>query len=336
MVGVRTQIRGEVCSRFLFKKNALKWWKYDFFLDICTMEQIKTFREMTAHLKRCAQRKRVAVVCGYDAHSFSAIEQMMNEGFAEFILVGETKKYSCFPDLDNNKQYITFVDAPDREAASRIAVLLVKEGRADILMKGVINTDVLLHAILNKDVGLLPHGRVLTHLAVMQIPTYDKLLFFSDSAVIPNPTLEQRMAMIDYSIHACRQFGISNPRIALIHCTEKVSPKFPVSVDYAQIVERHKAGAFPDSIIDGPLDLRVACDKSSMDIKGICSPVEGDADVLLFPDIETGNAFYKAVTLFASAEIAGMLMGTQCPVVLTSRSDSAQTKFYSLCMACLL
>lgn len=291
---------------------------------------------MTAHLKMHTSRKRVAVVCGYDAHSFSAIERAINEGFAEFILVGEESKYRRHLQSDSIRQYITVVEAQDREEAARKAVSLIREGKADILMKGVINTDVLLHAILNKEKGLLPCGHVLTHLAVMQIPSYDKLLFFSDAAVIPNPTLEQRLAMIDYSIHVCRQFGVIKPRIAMIHCTEKASPKFPVSLDYAEIVARHKAGSFHDTVIDGPLDVRVACDKSSMEIKGISSPIEGDADVLLFPDIESGNAFYKSVTLFAHAEIAGLLMGTQCPVVLTSRSDSAETKYYSLCMACLL
>lgn len=300
------------------------------------MEQIKTFKQMTDHLKMCTSRKKVAVVCGYDAHSFSAIERGINEGFAEFILVGETTKYKNSFDLDNASPYITTVDVKNSEEAARKAVSLIREGNADILMKGIINTDVLLHAILNKDEGLLPRGNVVTHLAVMQIPSYEKLLFISDAAVIPNPTLEQRVSMIDYSINVCHEFGIAKPHIAMIHCTEKVSPKFPVSVDYAKIVERYKAGGFQNSVVDGPLDVSVACNKSSMEIKGIKSPIDGDADVLIFPDIESGNAFYKSVTLFAHAEIAGLLMGTLCPVVLTSRSDSAETKFYSLCMACVL
>lgn len=301
------------------------------------MEQITTFGQMTAHLKTQMSRRRVAVVCGYDAHSFSAIQLSVNEGFAEFILVGDISKYKTLYDLEGNSRYLKVVEASTCEEAACKSVLLVREGKADILMKGVINTDVLLHAILNKDEGLLPHGRVLTHLAVMQIPSYDKLLFFSDAAVIPNPTLEQRLAMIDYAIHVCHRFGVEQPKIALIHCSEKVNAKFCVSEDYSQIVSRYKCGEFADNIIiDGPLDVRVACDKSSMEIKGIKSPIDGCADVLIFPGIEAGNAFYKAVTLFAHAEMAGILMGTQCPVVLTSRSDSAQTKFYSLCMACIL
>jgi phosphate butyryltransferase len=301
-----------------------------------TMEQITTFEQMIAHLKSHSPRKRVAVVCGYDTHTFSAITQAMDDGLAEFILVGDISKYQKTFDLNHHSKYLTVVEAMDCEEAARKAVLLVREGDADILMKGVINTDVLLHAILNKEAGLLPHGRVLTHLAVMQIPSYDKLLFFSDAAVIPNPTLDQRLVMIDDAIRVCHQFGIAQPRIALVHCTEKVNLKFPVSLDYERIVECYNGKKVQDAIVDGPLDVRVACDRSSMEIKGISSPIDGQADVLIFPDIESGNAFYKAVTLFAHAEIAGLLMGPQNPVVLTSRSDSAQTKFYSLCMACIM
>lgn len=300
------------------------------------MKQIKTFEQMTTHLQMCKSRKRVAVVCGYDNHSYTAIKRAIDEGFAEFILVGEITKYKNYFDFYDACPYITLINTENNEEAARKTVSLIREGKADILMKGIINTDVLLHAILNKDEGILQPGHVVTHLAVMQIPSYNKLLFFSDAAVIPNPTLEQRIAIINYAINVCHEFGIAKPRIAMIHCTEKASSKFPVSMDYTQIVERYKAGEFPNSVIDGPLDVRVACDKSSMEIKSINSPIEGEADVLIFPGIESGNTFYKSVTLFASAETAGLLMGTQCPVVLTSRSDSAETKFYSLCMACIL
>ena len=212
---------------------------------------------------------------------------------------------------------------------------IVREGGADILMKGIINTDNLLHAILDKEKGLLPKGKILTHLAVMQIPTYDKLLFFSDAAVIPRPTLQQRIEMIWYAICTCRHFGIEQPRVALIHCTEKVSAKFPHSLDYVNIVELAEAGEFGNVIIDGPLDVRTACEQASGDIKGIVSPINGQADVLIFPNIESGNAFYKSVSLFAKAEMAGLLQGPICPVVLPSRSDSGLSKYYSIAMACL-
>lgn len=169
----------------------------------------------------------------------------------------------------------------------------------------------------------------------MEIPTYHKLLFFSDAAVIPRPTLQQRIEMIWYAICTCRHFGIEQPRVALIHCTEKVSAKFPHSLDYVNIVELAEAGEFGNVIIDGPLDVRTACEQASGDIKGIVSPINGQADVLIFPNIESGNAFYKSVSLFAKAEMAGLLQGPICPVVLPSRSDSGLSKYYSIAMACL-
>lgn len=278
------------------------------------MEPITNFSMLTGHLRSLNCRKRIVVVRPDDDSTRYAMQRASEEGLAEFIPINHS----------------------DADVAAREAVTLVRRGEADILMKGIINTDNLLRAILDKEHGLLPPGRVLTHLAVMQIPTYHKLLFFSDAAVIPRPTLQQRIEMIQYAIRTCRSFGISCPRISLIHCTEKVSTKFPHSLDYVNIVELAEAGEFGNVVIDGPLDVKTSCEKHSGDVKGIASPINGDADVLIFPNIESGNAFYKAVSLFAHADMAGLLQGPTCPVVLPSRSDSGLSKYYSVAMACLL
>lgn len=300
------------------------------------MQPIRNFDELTAHLKTLDSRKRVTVVCANDANTEYAIGRALEEGIADFYLIGDSAFLPQYPTLQRYPDHIHVVHVDDPDKAARRAVQLVRDGKADILMKGIINTDNLLHAILDKEQGLLPHGKILTHLAVMQIPAYHKLLFFSDAAVIPRPTLQQRIEMIWYAIHACRRFGISRPRIALIHCTEKVSAKFPHSLDYVNIVELAEAGEFGDVIIDGPLDVKTACEKTSGDIKGIASPINGEADVLIFPNIESANAFYKAVSLFAHADMAGVLQGPICPVVLPSRSDSGLSKYYSMAMACLM
>ena len=299
------------------------------------MEPIRNFDQLTAHLRTLGQRKRVAVICANDPNTEYAIARAMQEGIAEFIMVGNPAILDRYPTLRQYPDLVKTVPVDDPDEAARQGVQMVREGEADILMKGIINTDNLLHAILDKEHGLLPRGKVLTHLSVMQIPAYHKLLFFSDAAVIPRPTLQQRIEMILYAIRTCHHFGIRQPRIALIHCTEKVSAKFPHSLDYVNIVELAEAGEFGDVIIDGPLDVKTACEKTSGDIKGIASPINGEADVLIFPNIETGNAFYKAMTLFAGADMAGLLQGPTCPVVLPSRSDSGLSKYYSLAMACL-
>ncbi|MCD8031041.1 MAG: phosphate butyryltransferase [Bacteroides sp.] len=300
------------------------------------MEVIRSFAQLTRHLETLQVRKRVVVVCPQDPHTDYALNRAVEKGFAELILIGNPAAWRRFRVVRDHPEHIRTLSVKDPDEAARQAVGIVKAGQADILMKGIINTDNLLHAILDHETGLLPKGKILTHLAVMEIPTYEKLLFFSDAAVIPRPTLQQHIEMIWYAIHTCREFGIRRPRIALIHCTEKVSAKFPHSLDYVNIVELAEGGEFGDVIIDGPLDVHTACEAVSGDIKGIVSPINGKADVLIFPNIESANAFYKSVSLFARAEMAGVLQGPSCPVVLPSRSDSGLSKYYSLAMACLV
>lgn len=299
------------------------------------MEPIRSFEQLTAHLITLKKRKRIAVVCANDPNTEYAIARALEEGIAEFLMIGDSAILNKYQTLRKYPEFVKTIHIEDSDEAAIEAVRIVRAGGADILMKGIINTDNLLRAILDKEKGLLPAGKVLTHLSLMQIPTYDKLLFFSDAAVIPRPTLQQRIEMIWYAIDTCHSFGIEQPRISLIHCTEKVSSKFPHSLDYVNIVELAEAGEFGNVIIDGPLDVYTSCERASGDIKGIISPIDGKADVLIFPNIESGNAFYKGVSLFANAQTAGLLQGPVCPVVLPSRSDSGLSKYYSMAMACL-
>lgn len=299
------------------------------------MEPIKSFAALTAHLRALKHRRRVAVVCANDPNTEYAIARALEEGIAEFLMIGDSAILEKYPTLKKYPDYVKVIHIEDPDEAAREAVRIVRQGGADILMKGIINTDNLLHAILDKEKGLMPKGKILTHLSVVEVPSYHKLLFFSDAAVIPRPTLQQRIEMICYGIHASHRFGITQPRVALIHFTEKVSAKFPISLDYVNIVELAEAGEFGDAIIDGPLDVRTACEKASGNIKGIVSPVNGEADLLIFPNIESGNTFYKTVSLFCGAQMAGLLQGPICPVVLPSRSDSGLSKYYSIAMACL-
>ena len=229
-----------------------------------------------------------------------------------------------------------YIDGPDKDECARRAVSMVKNGEADILMKGLINTDNVLRAILHKETGILRPGHVLTHIAMAEIPKYEKLLFFTDAAVIPVPTKEQRRQQIHYANYVCHALGIEEPRISLIHCAEKVSEKtFPYTVDYLEIIALAQSGYFGRCIIDGPLDLKTSLDSVSLREKGIHSAIDGQADALIFPDIVAGNVFYKTITLFGYAKTAGVLQGTQCCCVLPSRSDSPESKYYSLALAAI-
>ena len=300
------------------------------------MEPIQDFAGLISRLRSLNKRKRVAVVCPNDAHTEYVILRSLKEGFADFLLVADTPHlinaeyiHRQFPD------HVKVYEATGPDKAAQEGVALVREGHADVLMKGIINTDNLLRAVLNKEHGLLPKGNVLSHVTVAQIPLYNKLLFFSDAAEIPRPKLEHFDAMIRYDVEVCRRMGIDEPRVALIHCTEKVNEKFPHTLDYVALKERAEAGEYGQMFLDGPMDVKTACDSHSGEVKGISSPVVGHADMLIFPNIESGNTFYKTVSLFGDANMAGMLLGTTAPVVVPSRADSGNSKFYSLVLACV-
>ncbi len=278
------------------------------------MQPIKTLNDMTRFLQQRGDRKRVAVVCPGDASTRYAIEKGQEMGFIEPILV----------------------DGDDKDECARRAVSMVRHHEADILMKGLINSDIVLRAILDKETGIMRPGRVLTHIAMAEIPKYEKLLFFTDAAVIPIPTNDQRRQQIHYVNYVCHALGIEEPRISLIHCAEKVSKKaFPYTQDYLDIIALAQSGYFGRCIIDGPLDLKTSLDSVSLREKGIHSAVDGQADALIFPDIVAGNVFYKTLTLFAYAKTAGVLQGTLKPVVMPSRSDSPESKYHSLALAAI-
>ena len=300
------------------------------------METIKSFEDMVIHLAQRNDRKRVAVVWAADRNSQVSVARALEIGFIEAIFVGCQAEVEANESIMRYASHVSFIPADDRDEAARISVKLVRDGGADILMKGLINTDNLLHVLLNKETGILPRGHVLTHITAARLPEYEKLLFFSDSAVIPYPTQDQRIQQIRYMLYVCRALGIEEPKISLIHCTEKVNEKyFPFTVGYREIVGMAERGEFGRCIIDGPLDLKTSVSPESMRIKGIKSPIGGDADALIFPDIEAANVFYKSITLFLGVETAGVLQGTMAPVVLPSRSDSKLCKFYSLALAAI-
>jgi phosphate butyryltransferase len=278
------------------------------------MEAIKCFDELVDHLVSTGKCRRVAVVCGSDESTRQAVERAVKAGFAAPV----------------------FIDDDDVDAAAARAVAQVREGKADVVMKGLLNTDNLVRAILNKETGILPKGQVLTHIVCARIPQYDKLLFMTDVAVIPYPTKEQREQQLRYMLSLCRRMGIEEPRVALVNCSEKVNAKhFPVTVEYEELVAQARNGEFGRCIVDGPLDLKTSLSPQALKKKKLESPVEGKADGLIFPDIQAGNVFYKSITLFCEAQTAAILQGPQVPVVLTSRADSVDSKFYSLALACV-
>jgi phosphate butyryltransferase len=213
---------------------------------------------------------------------------------------------------------------------------MVREGEADVLMKGLIGTDKFLKAILNKEKGLMQPKAVMSYVCAVEIPKYDKLLFLSDTAVLPFPDLDQKIAMLKYSLIMANKFGIEIPKVALLSAAEKASVHFPSHSDYSVMCKMVERKQLPECIIDGPIDMFLACDPASVEIKGVPTPVNGEADVLIFPSIEASNIFYKGLMLFGGGELAGLIQGTIKPVVVMSRSESPASKYYCIALSCLM
>jgi len=298
---------------------------------------IQSLEQLVDKVKDSKRKFRIAVCWAQDPFTLGAVASAVNEGFVEAQLIGDIDAINKVAvQLNLDLTHFSLIEAGDQQTAARLAVRMVREGSSDILMKGLIGTDIFLKSIMDKESGLMLPGAVMSYVCAVDIPAYHKLLFITDTAVLPFPTLEQKKAMANYAITMANNFGIEKPKLALIGASEKLSKHFPSSTEYPALIEMVEKGDIKECIIDGPLDLFLACDKEACVIKGIDTPVNGDADILLFPSLESCNPFYKGLMQFASGELAGMLTGTSHPVVLMSRSESELSKFYCIALSCLM
>ncbi len=280
--------------------------------------------------------KRLVAAYANDTHTIGAINKAVEMGLVEATLVGDKKtiEETCEKEnIDSSKFRI--VHESDEMKAAHKAVELINKGEGAILMKGLVSTDKYMRAILDKENGLLPPKAILSHVTVMENPNYHKLLVFGDVAIIPQPELKEKIAITNYVIAASKALGVEKPKIAILAATEQVSPKMQACVDAAIIAKMADRGQIKGAFIDGPLALDVAIDKESAEIKKLGGAVAGDADGLVFPNIESGNVFYKTNTKLAKSELGAMLVGAKVPAVLSSRGDSIKTKLYSIALAAL-
>ena len=282
-------------------------------------------------------RKRLAVAYGQDSHTLEAVYEAYKEGLVEPTLYGERAviEQVC---VENNIDISVFniVEEKNDVKCVQQAVAAVVAGNADVLMKGLVSTDKYMRGILNKDAGLFPPKGVLSHVSVVEMPSYHKLLVISDVAVIPLPDFKQKTVQIGYLARTANLLGITTPKIACIAPSEQLLPSVISSTESAILAKMGDRGQLGNIVIDGPLSIDVALYKEVAEHKKVKgSSVAGDPDCLLFPNIESGNVFFKAATHFGGGEIAAMVMGTKVPCVLTSRGDTSKTKLYSIALACL-
>lgn len=281
-------------------------------------------------------KKRLVAAFANDDHTIEAVNHAVDMGIINATLIGDEPviiKVCEALSIDHGK--FNIIHEPIDTKAALKACDLINAGEGDILMKGLLSTDKYMRAILNKERGLLPPNATLTHLAVIENPEYHKLIIASDCAIIPVPDFKQKQSILGYLIKTANSLGIQKPKVGIIAATEQVSAGMAACVDATLLSKMSERGQLPTAFIEGPISLDLALDQETAEIKKFSSPVAGDADCLLFPNLESGNVFYKCCTKFNHAEIGAFLAGAKVPCVLSSRGDTAKTKLYSIAVAAI-
>lgn len=294
------------------------------------------FEEIVEKVKSCG-RKKVAVSVAQDEAVLEAVRAAKERGIADAILVGDEAKIREIADsIGMDLSGYEIIDEPDVIQASLKAVKLAHDGKADMYMKGLIDSKNFLKSVLDKEVGLRTGGP-LSHVCVFEVPGIDRLLFLTDVAFMTYPTLEDKVNIIKNTIPVCKACGVEVPKIAPLAAVEVVNPKMPVTVEAAELTRMCEAGELTGCIVDGPLSMDLAIDTESAKHKGATDrKIQGDADVLLFPDIHAGNLVYKMLVHLVDVQNGCILTGTKVPAILTSRSDSFETKVNSIALAAVV
>ena len=296
----------------------------------------KGFDDLLKKVATCS-KKKVAVAVAEDAPVLEAVKAAKEQGIADAILVGnEAKIREIAASLGMDLEGYEIVNEEDNVQAALKAVSLVHDGKADMYMKGLIDTKNFLKSVLDKEVGLRT-GKPLSHVCVFEVKGMDHLLFLSDVAFMTYPTLEDKVAIIENTVKVCHACGIPNPKVAPLAAVEVVNPKMPCTVEAQELTKMNEEGKITGCIVDGPLSMDMAIDAEAASHKGGTGrKIAGDADVLLFPDIHAGNLVYKTLTHLCEVKNGNILTGTEAPVILTSRSDTCETKLYSIALAAVV
>lgn len=300
---------------------------------------IRTMQALLSEAKE-GEPGRVAVAVAQDEFVLEAVAAAARDGIATPVLVGDVSQIRAILTgpcgvAEEEMAGWTFVDEPDKAEACQAAARMVGAGEADFIMKGIVDTAVVMRAILNRDNGLRLDGTI-SHDLVMEIPGFDRLFHATDAAMMVAPTLEQKADIIRNAVRVAHALGNDCPKVAALCAVEKVNEKMPCTVEAAALAEMNRAGEIAGCIVDGPLQFDNAVSAEAVRHKGITSPVAGEADVLLVPDIEAGNMMVKAAEYFGHAKKAGVIVGAKAPVALTSRASSAESKLYTIALARLI
>ncbi|MFH1001706.1 MAG: phosphate butyryltransferase [bacterium] len=296
---------------------------------------LRTFDEVLNKAKDYGPKKMAVASAGAE-DVLKAVEAARKEGLTDSILVGDKKEIIQIAEkMGINPANYEIIDKPDKTETARCAVELVRNKKASILMKGMMGTARLLQAVLDKEIGLRTN-RLLSHVYTLEIKNYNRLLTMTDGAMNISPDLKQKAQIIQNAIYYAHSMGIKKPKVAVVAALELVNPDMPATIDAACLAKMSERGQIVGGIVDGPLAFDNAISKEAAEYKGIESSVSGEVDIVLVPNIESGNIFAKGLVYLAKAVPAGLLLGAKAPVVLVSRSDSAQSKLYSIALGVLM
>lgn len=294
---------------------------------------VRSFNQLVEEVKS-SKNRTISVAVAQDLDVLQALEKANQSNIADAILVGDQQKLERLAKEHRLKlSNFEIENVSDETEAVKKSIRYVREKKADVLMKGLCSTATLMKHVLDKENGLR-QSNLLSHLAIFEISSYHKLIFMSDAALNIAPTLEDKISITENAIFAAHRLGIEKPKVAIITAVEKINPdKMPATTDAAILSKMSERGQIKGAVVDGPLALDNAFSRKSCEVKGIVSEVGGDADIAIVPEIESGNIFYKLMSYLAGAKTAGLIIGASVPIVLTSRSDSEETKFLSIAAA---
>ena len=292
-----------------------------------------SFDEILRSAGELPERAVMAVAAAADPHSLEAALEARRAGIAEPLLVGDRSAIlSLLEGLGESVPDEDIIDASGSAEAAARAVALVREGRASFLLKGGLDTSVLLRAVVDKERGL-SRGRLMSHFTIFEIPGYHKLLAPVDGGMVTYPTLEQKKQIIENTVEMFHALGYECPKVGVLACVEKLNPKMPETVEADALKQMNLRGEIPGCVVEGPISYDCAVSKEIADYKGFESPCAGDCDILLAPNIHAGNIMGKMLTVTCGAKMAGFIVGAACPIAMTSRGSSAEEKFDSIVLA---
>lgn len=276
------------------------------------------------------KKARLVVTQAEERHTLEAVVESISMGLVEGILVGNRAKIEGeLQSMGKELENCTIIDSPSVEESAIIATKLVREGRADFLMKGLIDTSILLKAVLNKDTGIRG-DRLLSHVMIYDVDTYNKLIYLTDGGMNISPSLEQKKDIIENAVEIYKKLGGGVAKVAVLSAKEKFDKNIKSTTDAVLLKESYKGSKY--LLLDGPMALDLAISKEAASIKNYESPVAGEADIFLAANIEMGNGIGKSITYLAGGKSAGLVMGARAPIILTSRSDSYMNKLYSIAL----